>query len=594
MTSCKYFSFLFSPLSLEADSNQVTSDQLEDVPSENNDTKSSDATETAPPAPEAETCEITEAANVQKKSVRGRKTKVAESQAAADKPEVTEDSEDPVVPVPVRGRRGRKTEAAVPPAGRQTTRRRNAKSQESASDDQPETIPEKDVKTASVDEIESPESAQQEENDSATLKKEAAVKPTRGRKAKTPVEPPQQKPEEKEVVGEEHLVEEVQSQKSIPAAGKSRRGRKKNTDVEQTEVAEETVVTVEAKEQPEPQVGAKRGRNAKQEEEKHEGNDEAHSVEPVKKLKRTRKAEQDHVEPREVQPSDVVVPEEADAPLVAEPVKATEPVDTAAKPRRGGRKAKQDPKSETSVEPTEVQEIPAASSTDKPQQGRRGKKVTEEVKVTPVVEPEEEGSAAAEVPSNKRGRRVKNEVSLAVPAKRPRRGAAPPTVETRAESTDVVPESAAVSAEPPKRGRRAAAKPSADDALVTGDQANSSEDLKSCIVDDGKRSKRSVKWKNDIEVFEIQKLTPAKAVRGRKSKLGDQADPDGVNVPEDASKTEEKDLSEKVVKAQPAKRARRGAKIADVPADSDGSTGKVEDTAEEALPKTRRGRSAKK
>lgn len=554
--------------------------------------------ETAPQAPEADTCEtVTEAANVQKKSVRGRKAKVVETQAAADKPEVTEDSDDPVVPVPVRGRRGRKTEAAAPPAGRQTTRRRNARSQESVSDDQPETIPEKDVKTASVAEIsaevQSPESAQQEENDSAALKKEAVVKPTRGRKAKTPVEPPQQKPEEKEVVSEEHLVEDVQPHKSIPAAGKSRRGRKTNMDVDQTEVAEETVVTVQAKEQSEPQVRAKRGRNAKQEEEKPEGNDETPSVEPVKKLKRSRKAEQDHVEPSEVQPSDVVVPEEADAPLVAEPLTVTEQVDTAPKPRRGGRKAKQDAKSETSVEPTEVQEMPAVSSTDKPQQGRRGKKVTNEVEVTPVVESEEKGSTDAEVPSNKRGRRVKNEVSLAVPAKRPRRGAAPPTVETSAESTDPVPESAAVSAEPPKRGRRAAAKPTADDAL-SSDQVNPSEDLKSCTVDDGKRTKRSVKWNNDIKVFEIQKLTPAKAVRGRKSRLGDQADPESLNVPEDASKTEEKDLSEKVVKAQPAKRARRGTKIADVPADSDGSTGKVEDAAAEALPKTRRGRSAKK
>lgn len=571
---------MFSPLSLEADSNLGSSDQLEDVPSENNDTQSSAAMETAPQAPEAETCNtpVTEAASVQKKSVRGRKTKVVESKAVADNPEVTEESDDPVLPVPVRGRRGRKTEAVAPPAGRQT-RRRNAKSQESVSDDQPEIIPEVDVKTASVAEItaevQSPESAQQEENDSAALKNEAVVKPTRGRKAKTSVEPPQQKPEEKEVVSEEHLVEDVQPHKSIPAAGKSRRGRKTNMDADQTEVAEETVVTLEAKEQSESQVRAKRGRNTKREEEKPEGKDETLSVEPVKKLKRTRKAEQD-------QPSDVVVPEEADAPHVAEPVTVTEQVDTATKPRRGGRKAKQDPKSETSVESTEVQEV----------QGRRGKKVADEVEVTPVVEPEEKGSADAEVPSNKRGRRVKNEVSLAIPAKRPRRGAAPPTVETSAESTDPVPESTAVSAELPKRGRRAAAKPKADDALADSDQANPSEDLKSCIVDDGKRSKRSVKWNDDIKVFEIQKPTPAKAVRGRKSKLGDQAAPESLNVPEDASKTEEKDLSEKVVKAQPATRARRGAKIADVPADNNGSTGKMEDA--EALPKTRRGRSAKK
>lgn len=572
--------------------------------------------ETAPQAPaaqslpegEAATCEMTEmdAAIVQKKYVRGRRAKVVESISAEDKQEVTEHSEDPVVPAPVRGRRGKKTEATAPPALRQTARSRNAKSQESTSDDQSEIVPEKAVKTTVVTEItteavsdqNSPINAHQEENGSAPLAKEAVVKPIRGRKAKTPDEPPQPKPEKNEV-SEEHIMEDGQPQKSIPTLGKSRRGRKTNTDiVDQNAVAEDTVVTVETRQQ---SVRAKRGRNAEHEEEKLENNDETNSVkttksqEPVKKLKRTRKVEQEHVEPREVQTSEMVVQEKAEAPLAAEPVKMTEQANVAAKPRRGGRKAKQDTESETSVESTEVQEIPAVGSTDKSKQGRRGKKVADEVEVTAVVESEEKNNAEPEAPTIKpsRGRRVKNEVSLAIPTKRARRGAALPLVETNAESTDLV---SMNSAEPPKRGRRAAAKPTADDAMVTSDQANPSEDLKSAVVEDAKTAKRSrqVKWKTDIEVFEISKLTPVKAVRGRKSKLGDQVDTESQNVLKDASKTEEKDLSDKVVEAQPAKRARRGAKIADVPADNDESTSKGKNVEVETQPKTRRGRSAKK
>lgn len=572
--------------------------------------------ETAPQAPaaqslpegEAATCEMTEmdAAIVQKKYVRGRRAKVVESISAEDKQEVTEHSEDPVVPAPVRGRRGKKTEATAPPALRQTARSRNAKSQESTSDDQSEIVPEKAVKTTVVTEItteavsdqNSPINAHQEENGSAPLAKEAVVKPIRGRKAKTPDEPPQPKPEKNEV-SEEHIMEDGQPQKSIPTLGKSRRGRKTNTDiVDQNAVAEDTVVTVETRQQ---SVRAKRGRNAEHEEEKLENNDETNSVkttksqEPVKKLKRTRKVEQEHVEPREVQTSEMVVQEKAEAPLAAEPVKMTEQANVAAKTRRGGRKAKQDTESETSVESTEVQEIPAVGSTDKSKQGRRGKKVADEVEVTAVVESEEKNNAEPEAPTIKpsRGRRVKNEVSLAIPTKRARRGAALPLVETNAESTDLV---SMNSAEPPKRGRRAAAKPTADDAMVTSDQANPSEDLKSAVVEDAKMAKRSrqVKWKTDIEVFEISKLTPVKAVRGRKSKLGDQVDTESQNVLKDASKTEEKDLSDKVVEAQPAKRARRGAKIADVPADNDESTSKGKNVEVETQPKTRRGRSAKK
>lgn len=584
------------------------------VPTGSSENKSSDAMETAPQAPvtqsltegEAGIQEMTDmdTAIVQKKSVRGRRAKVVESKSTEDKREVIQHSEDPVVPAPVRGRRGKKTEAAVPPVVRQTMRSRNAKSQVSTSD-QPEIIPEKAVQTKLVTGIttelvsdqNSPVNAHQEQNDCASHAEEAVVKPSRGRKTKqTPVEPPQPKREKNE---------DTQPQKSIPTLGKPRRGRTtKMNIVEQNEVSEERVVAVEIKQQPEPPLRAKRGRNAKQEEEKLENNGKGNSVdttksqEPVKKLRRTRKAEQGHVEPR-VRRSEIVVPKETEAPL-AEPLKMTEQANMTAKPRRGGRKAKQDTESETLVGSTEVEEVPAVSSTDKPKQSRRGKKVTDKVEVTAGVreekadcelEAEEKKNSEPDAPASKpsRGRGVKNDVSAAIPAKRARRGAVLPLVETNAESTDLVSVSASTSVEPPKRGRRAAAKPTAGDSIVTSDQATPSEDFKS-VVEDTKMSKKSVKWKTDIEVLEIPKLTPVKAVRGRKSKIGDQVDTERPNVSKDASKTEEKTLSDKVVEVHPAKRARRGAKIAD----KDESTSKGKTVEAETQPKTRRGRSAKK
>ncbi len=607
------FLLLFSPIILDA--NEVCTDGNE----------SPDTMGTAPHAPETEslpevetaTWKVTEmdAAVVEKKPVRGRRAKVVESKSAEDKQEVTEHSEDPVVPVPVRGRRGKKTEATAPPAVRQTARGRHAKSQESTSGDQPEMVPEKAVETTPVTEISteavsdhiSPLNTPEEENESAPPTEEAVVKPTRGRKTK---QTPQPEPEKNEVVSDD-LLADAQPQKSISTLGKPRRGRKTKPDAVEQNEAEDTVVAVETKRQSQPPVRAKRGRYAKQEEEKLEDDglmtsvEATKSQEPVKKLRRTRKAEQDNVEPKEVQTIEVVVPEEAEDPLVAEPMKMNEQATVAAKPRRG-RKAKQDTESETAVESTEVQEVPAVSSTDKPKRGRRGKQVTEEVAVAaelPEEKPDHEMKAEEKnnpepeapviKPSRARGAKTsaKNEVSQAIPAKRGRRGAVLPLEETNAESA--VPVSESTSVEPAKRGRRAAAKPTTDDATVTSDQANPAEDLSSAVMNDSKISKRSVKWKTDLEVFEVPKVTPVKAVRGRKSKLGDQADTESKNVSKDANKTEEEDLSDKVVKAQPAKRARRGAKVADVTTDEE-STSKVQSVEAETQPRTRRGRSAKK
>ncbi|XP_078134823.1 LOW QUALITY PROTEIN: proliferation marker protein Ki-67 [Sander vitreus] len=613
------------------DANEVCSDQLELVLSGSDENQEQPTVETATGKVTELDTTATEAEH-EKKSVRGRRAKTA-----ADKREAAEQSEDPVVPAPVRGRRGKKTEAAAPPAVKQTTRGRNAKPQEdndveltmetsaslppkvalkprrgrnakTASDDQPEMGPEKAVETTLVTEISTEAVSYQtpmKENDSAPPAEEAVLKPVRGRKTKlTPVEPPQ--PETNEVVINEPLTADAQPPKSIPTLGKPRRGRQTKPDaVERNEVMEDTVVAVETKQQSQPPVRAKRGRNAKQEEEKLESTsvETAISQEPAKKLRRTRKAEQG-VEPREVQAIEMVIPEKAEAPLVAEPVPMDEQATVAAKPRRGGRKAKQDPELETPAESTEFQEVPAVSSTDKLKRGRRGKQVTEEVGVTAVV-PEEKPDRELEAeektiaepdtpvikPSRARGVKtsVKNEVSQAIPAKRARRGAAPPLDESSAESTEPAP----TSVEPAKRGRRAAAaKPTADDATVTGEQPNPAEDSSSAVMEDTKMSKRSVRWKADLEVFDISKVTPVKAVRGRKPKLAVQVDTESKNVSKDANETEE-DLSGKVVEAQPVKRARRGAKVADLTTEAE-STPTVKSVEADTQPKTRRGRIAKK
>ncbi|XP_049916835.1 proliferation marker protein Ki-67 isoform X2 [Epinephelus moara] len=531
------------------------------------------------PKVETATVEVTEIDTTatdpdpKKKSVRGRRAKTVEPEAAEDKQE----AEDAVVAAPVRGRRGKKAEATAPPAVRQTGRGRNAKSQESTSDDKPEMVPETAAETTPVTEISI--EVVSDQSDPAPSVEEAVVKPVRGRKTKqTPVEPSQPEPEKTEAVSDEPVVIDAQSEKSIPTVAKPKRGRKTKPDtVEQNEVAEYTVVAVETKQQSEPPVKAKRGRNAKKEEV-----ETTEFQEPAKKVRRTKKAEQDHVEPQEeVQTVENVVPEEAEATLVAEPVKVDEQATVAAKPRRGGRKAKQDTESETTVEPTEVPAV---------KRGRRGKQVAEEVAVTAVVpeekpehevEAEEKKDAEPDSPVVKqsRGRGAKtsskNEASQAIPAKRARRGAALPVEETNAE----VSEPTSTSVEPAKRGRRAAAKPTADDAT---------EESSSAVVEDTKTSKRSVKWNADVEVFDIPKATPVKAARGRKSKL----DTESKNVSKDDDKTEEKDLSDKVIEAQPVKRARRGAKVADVTAEE--STSKVKSVEAETQPKTRRGRPAKK
>ncbi len=261
-----YFVSFFLNLVLEADANVVVDDHLEEVRSGQGNDESSDATETIsqaaveenlpeeepkvdtvdenvseeqpkvdtvdenvseePPKVETATGKVTEMDTTatdpdhEKKPVRGRRAKTVESKPVEDKQEETEHSEDPVVPAPVRGRRGKKTEATAPPAVRQTTRGRNAKTTESsdveleksatlpskaalkpkrgrnakkASDDQAELVQEVATETEMVPEPESPPvDVDHKANDNAAPLEKAAVKPKRGRKTKPEESVPEQ------------------------------------------------------------------------------------------------------------------------------------------------------------------------------------------------------------------------------------------------------------------------------------------------------------------------------------------------------------------------------------------------------------------
>lgn len=555
---------------LKLDANVACSDQPEVLPGGADENKP-DAMETVVQAPQAESLlHLQTPVSVQKKSVRGRRAKQAESEELEDKKEAAEIPEDPIVPTPARGqRRGKKIEAAAPPAARPTKRGRNAKSQESTSETTDVSAQASLINTS-------------QEKYSALQTEEAVVKPVRGRRAKqTPVEPAQPEPETVETAsGEQGQVENSEPQKpTLPTAGKPRRGRKARQDTaEQNEVVEQAAV--EMNEQSQPPARVKRGRNAKQDEEKMN--------EPAKKIKLTKSEQAQTKLTEEAQTVEMVISE------TTEPAQISEEASVAAKPRRGGRKAKQDTES---VESIEVQEVPVLSTENKPKRGRRGKQAAEETKATaenPEHKPKAEEAENAEPlsssmkTSRSRGVRAsaKCETSQAIPAKRARRGTTVSPEEVSTESTVLVSKPAPTSVEPARKGRRGAIKSTTEEPTTTTDQKNPE-----AVESNAKMSKRCVKWKSDLEVFEIPKATPVKAARGRKSKAADQVGSESKNVSNDANKTEEEDLSDKAVDSRPVKRVGRGVKTAAKvePANNPEKTAEAE-----TQPKTRRGRSANK
>lgn len=138
----------------------------------------------------------------EKKSVRGRRAKTVESKAAEDK------QEEPVIPAPSRGRRGKKTEATAPPAVRQTTRGRN-------------------VKTA----VE----LSAEENHLPSPK--VAPKPKRGRSAQQSSDEPEVAAEAERVQSQPLDVEEKANESAVPKRGRRAKQPKKSQQRNATEDA---------------------------------------------------------------------------------------------------------------------------------------------------------------------------------------------------------------------------------------------------------------------------------------------------------------------------------------------------------------------
>lgn len=162
-----------------------------------------------------------EAPDHEKKSVRGRKARTVAAKAAEEKPEATEHPEDHVAPAPVRGRRGKKTEATAPPTARQTRNKRNDVDltvEESASESSEvnlkpkrgrnakkafeeqaepvqEIVTEMEVVPEVVSEQISPVDVGHESNDSTEAPEEAVSKPKRGRKTKQESVPSKSVPE---------------------------------------------------------------------------------------------------------------------------------------------------------------------------------------------------------------------------------------------------------------------------------------------------------------------------------------------------------------------------------------------------------------
>lgn len=508
------------------------------MPSESQENNSSDTTKTAPQ----------ELATIPKKSGRDRRAKV-ELRRIDDNQVVPDHFENPIDPG--NSKRGKKAEITQQPILRKTTRSRNSKLPECKSK---KVVQEESVQVSEVN-------AEAVRDESSTLSphhKGAATKPTRGRKTKQTFTKPFQ-PEKEDAVSEEQPPNNDKAEKPCPTPGKNTRGKRTRTDDVQT-------AAVERREpKSAPPVRAKRGGINKQESIEKEN---SQSQESVKNLGRSRKVEQDPVEPSIVHNYEQELSKEAETPVDAEPTKVEPNMATRARRAQKAGRVKQ------LAETDDVHKSAAISVADKPTRGRRGKPVVEDMsEEKPTAEDENNKEQKATV-VKRRVRSVKDNVPETIPAKRARRGASLPPVETKTESANPGLKSESYSKELPKRGRRAA-KPSADVAELCG------EELKTAVGGDGKMPTKSVKWKSDVEVFEDQKVTPVKPVRGRKSKVGDRVDTKGQK---DSGKIEEEYLSDKV-EVQATKRARRGVVIVE---------GESTSKEPETQPKTRRGRLAKK
>lgn len=505
---------------------------------------------------EIKTQEITETnLTVLKKFGRGRRAKLEARRIEDDKV-----AENPVVD-PGNSKRGKKAEITQQPILRKTTRSRNAMLQECKSK---KAVHEESVQVTQVSEGNA-KAVSVESSILSPHHREAATKPARGGKTQQGLTKPFQ-PEKEEAVSKEQPQDNDKPDKPSSTLRKITREKRTKTDDVQAAAVEKR----ESKSA--PPVRAKRGRINKQESVEKEP---SQSQEPVKNLGRNRKVEQDPVEPSIVQNHEQELSKEAEAQVDTKPTKVEPLMATRARRTQKAAQVKQ------LVESDDIQKSAAISVAHKSTRGKRGKQVVEAMSAltseeNPELKSEDENNEEQEATVVKRrAKSIKSNVPETIPAKRARRGASLPPVETKTEPADLGSKSESYLKELPKRRRRAA-KSSADVAILSGEEL--------AVGVDAKMPTKSVKWKNDVEVFEIQKLTPVKPGRGRKSKVGDRVDTESHK---DSSKTEEKYLSNKG--EVQTKRARRGAVIV-----KEASTSKGEHVEPETQPKTRRGRLAKK
>ncbi|XP_054623033.1 proliferation marker protein Ki-67 isoform X2 [Dunckerocampus dactyliophorus] len=536
-----------------------------------------------------------------KKPIRGRRAKTVESKADNDKQEMVEPSQDPV---PVRGRRGRKAEPTEPTRDVVEPAREEARVAPKPKRGRGAIKVSKQIETVEEAAAESlPEPESRESGGDAPLEKEA-MKPKRGRKPKqlslqskhddVAQEGDGDKLELTSSKHDQNMPSEVDvaAEKDVTIVQKSVRGRKgklveksRAAEDKQEAACEEAVVSAPVRprrgkrtEVTVPPAGRQTTRSTKAKEDSSvaqpkivENMEPVTSADSVNNVTASTTGQEEVKEPaeeslvkpsrdrkakQEAKPQDPVKKSRSSRkggePLVSE-LENISPQDPAVARTRhvGVRKTKQEAANVTSDESIENQDGPIEMPTEKPKRSRRAKQV-EDVGTSEV--PEE---MPAQKPQRGRGVKtnLKDDISQVVPAKRARRGAAVTGKEAKkVEALVTVPKLAPASVEPVKRGRLAAAKASSE--------SNATDYSNDVIAEHAKTSQRSVRWKMEVEVHEIPKATPVKAVRGRKSRLADEAEP------------------------QPAKRTRRGAKAANEAE----STNKAEET----LPKTRRGRPAKK
>uniref|UniRef100_A0A3P9JM20 Marker of proliferation Ki-67 n=1 Tax=Oryzias latipes TaxID=8090 RepID=A0A3P9JM20_ORYLA len=533
------------------------------------------------------------------KANRGRRTKAVESEEVGDRKKVPEPPEEPAPVLPVRGRRGKKTEATASSAVR-PTRGRNAKISEEESapqvskaanrretgrnakhEEKGEQVT-KDTVTAENQEIEHQGTSAMisRAKRAKAVQNEAPVRAKRGRNAKHEDEEvdkvsqdvtdcQQASVEEKTNKSEEIVAPHQEEPAAVEAlTTKPRRGGRKakqDAPAASTEVQEplrvltknpvrgrrgkpvpEDAVTAENQElEPEHQETeemiskrsravapgrAKRGRNAKHEDE-----------EVDKVLQDVTNFQQASVEEKTNKSEEIVAPHQEEPAAVD-----TQPP----KPRRGGRKAKQDAPAAS----TEVQE-PLCVSTDKPVRGRRGKQVPGDAITAESQELEPEHQETAEkVVRAKRTKVVQNEVP--VRAKRGR-NAKHEEKEVDKVSQDVTNSQQASVEERPNE-------------IVVPQQEEPAKPRRG-----GRKAKQdaeSVAAAPSTEVQEPLRVSTDKPVRGRRGKRvpedavtaeSQELEPEHQETTEKVCKSSrtkrEKAARNEVAKATPIKRAHRGA-----------------------------------